>query len=72
MPTSITGMIALYTYLVGFWSYLFLASIATWPRLPIMAWLKYVLIKAGQATFWPVLVAVDSFGFAASRMSAVW
>ena len=53
--------IALYTYLVGFWCYLFLAAIAAWPRLPLTAWLKYVLIKAGQATFWPVLVVLESF-----------
>ena len=67
-----TGRIALFTYLVGFWCYLFLAGIAAWPRLPLMAWLKYVFIKAGQATFWPVLVAAESFGFGASRISGGW
>ena len=53
---------ALFTYLVGFWCYLFLTAIAAWPRLPFSTWFKYVLIKAGQATFWPVLVAIESFG----------
>jgi hypothetical protein len=72
MPTSVPGRIALYTYLVGFWCYLFLASIAAWPRLTLVAFLKYLFIKAGQATFWPVLVAVESFGFSASRMSGGW
>lgn len=61
MPTSISGMIAMWTYLIGYWRYLFLAM-ATWPRLPLMIWLKYVFIKAGQATFWPILVALESFG----------
>lgn len=56
------GRIALYTYLVGFWCYLFLAAIAAWPRLPWIDWVKYVFIKAGQATLWPVVVVADSFG----------
>jgi hypothetical protein len=50
MPTSISGMIAMWTYLIGYWSYLFLE----WQRgrgCPLMAWLKYAYIKAGQATF---------------------
>jgi hypothetical protein len=49
MPKSFTGNIALWTYLVGFWCYLFLAVIAAWPRLPLAAWLKYVSLKAVQA-----------------------
>lgn len=64
MQTRMTVRIALFTYLVGFWCYLFLAAIAAWPRLPLVTWLKYVFIKAGQATFWPVLVAVESVGVA--------
>ncbi len=60
MPESITGRIALWTYLVGFWCYLFLAAAPAWPRLPLTTWFKYVFFKAGQATFWPVLVALES------------
>jgi hypothetical protein len=58
-----SGKIALYTYLIGYWCYLFLAGIAAWPRLPFSTWLKYVLMKAGQALLWPVLVALESFQF---------
>ena len=72
MPMRITGTIALYTYLVGYWCYLFLASLAAWPRLPLVAWLKFVFITAGQATFCPVLVAVESFGSAASQIPGGW
>jgi len=72
MPMRITGTIALYTYLVGYWCYLFLASLAAWPRLPLVAWLKFVFITAGHAIFWPVLVAVESFGSAAPQIPGGW
>lgn len=58
MPTSFPGTIAMWTYLVGYWSYVFLAGIAVWPRLSLMAWLDYVVIQAVYALFWPVLVAL--------------
>ena len=52
--------IALFTYLVGFWCYLFLAAIAAWPRPSVMAWLNYVFIQAVYGIFWPILVALES------------
>ena len=63
MPTSVAGTFAMYTYLIGYWSYLFLSGIAAWPRLPLTTWLKYVFIKAVYAVFWPVLVGLESLEF---------
>lgn len=62
MPTSIAGKVAWLTYLTGFWCYLFLGGLAAWPRLPFTAWLSYVMVQAGYAVFWPILVALEFFG----------
>ena len=58
MPTSFAGATAMWTYLIGYRSYLFFVGIAVWPRLSLMAWLDYVAVKAVYAVFWPLLVAL--------------
>lgn len=63
MPTSFAGTIAMWTYLVGYWCYLFLAGIAAWPRLSLTAWFNYIVIQALCAVLWPILVEFESFGF---------
>jgi len=30
---------------------------------PLAAWLSHIVVKAGPAVFWPVLVALGSVGF---------
>jgi hypothetical protein len=62
MPTSFAGKAAWLTYLTGCWCYFFLAALAAWPRLPLAAWLSHIVVKAGPAVFWPVLVALGSVG----------
>jgi hypothetical protein len=47
----------------GYWFYLLVAAVLAWPRLPLMAWVNYVVFQAVYAAFWPILVALELFGF---------
>jgi hypothetical protein len=38
-------------------------KVLAWPRLPLMAWVIYVVFQAVYAAFWPILVALELFGF---------
>jgi hypothetical protein len=60
MPTSVAGKVAWLTYLTGFWCYLFLEALAAWPRFPFMLWLGQVIVQAGNATVWPILVVLQA------------
>jgi hypothetical protein len=63
MPKSIALKVILWFYIIGYWFNLLFAAAMEWPRLPLMAWVKYVLIQAIHALYWPILIALDLSGF---------
>jgi hypothetical protein len=62
MPKSVAGKVVMWTYFTGYWFYLLVAAVLAWPRLPLMAWVNYVVFQV-YAVFWPILVALELFGF---------
>ena len=63
MPRSVAGKVAMCTYITGYWFYLLFGAVITWPRLPLMAWVNYVVFQAVYAVLWPILIALELFGF---------
>jgi hypothetical protein len=63
MPKSFAGRLAIWIYITGYWFYLLFAAATAWPRLPLIAWAKYVLLQAIHALYWPILIALETFEF---------
>ena len=63
MPKRVAGKVVMWTYFTGYWFYLLVAAVLAWPRLPLMGWVNYVVFQAVYAVFWPILVALELFGF---------
>jgi hypothetical protein len=63
MPKSVAGKVVMWLYITGYWFYLVFAAVMAWPRLPLMAWVNYVVLQALYAVFWPILVTLELLGF---------
>jgi hypothetical protein len=55
--------VVMWLYITGYWFYLVFAAVMAWPRLPLMAWVNYVVLQALYAVFWPILVTLELLGF---------
>ena len=63
IPKSIAGKVAVWIYITGYWFYLLFGAVVAWPRLPLTAWVNHVLLQAIHAVYWPILIALELFGF---------